>query len=148
MSQQLVKRPPATLACVSERRNRSGRSLVEELGAFEAWLRSVDNVRELSWRHIGIVEWDLSTHPNLGTWRLGDQIHSPLDFEDRFEEILSSVQRDWVNLTAVTVHEETLVVAFEFFSEPAGGEYVHDGSVSVNWSGFSQAEFNRLVPSS
>ena len=81
-------------------------------------------------------------------WRPGDPTRSPPDFEERFEEILSSVRRDWVNLTAVTVHKQTLVVAFEFFSEPDGRYDVHDGPVSVNWSGFSQGELERVVPSS
>lgn len=71
-------------------------------------------------------------------------MRSPSDFEERFEEILSSAPRGWVNLTAVTVHEETLVVAFVFFSEPDGGYDAHDGPVSVNWSGFTCAELERL----
>ncbi len=106
--------------------NASGRTFVEELRAYEEWLRGM--CPGVEWH--GVVV------------RLNDS-ESPLapdDVEPRAGEILATAMHGWVNLTAETVEDGVLVAAVEWFRDGPG----RAAPVSVNWSGFDRGELERL----
>lgn len=120
--------------------NLSGRSFREEVTEYETWLRTVHAEDGLSWGRVAVCERPFGDDFPQGELR--DSTAEDLDgFEERFREVLASSAGGWVNLEAVTISGEVLIVAVVWRSEP--GER-RSRPVSVNYSGFSQEEAERL----
>jgi hypothetical protein len=119
---------------------RSQRRFDHELEAYLDWLAPQLAAVALVWDDIAVEEHVLdevgasSERPGVTTEQLAV----------RFAEILNTVSRDWVNLTASTVNDRRLILVVEWCSKPP--RETSDGlRVSVNWSGLSFAEVDRLT---
>lgn len=118
--------------------SRSGRGFCEELAAYEEWLRSIYREADFAWRRVSVVERRHDLKSN------GRETQDLRGFETRFAAILQSTTHGWVNLSAVTIRGDMLVVAVEWAGDDDGGRSSGQ-QVSVNWSGFQQREVERLT---
>jgi hypothetical protein len=120
----------------------SGRSFREEVTEFERWLRDHYAEQRLSWRRAAVLERPFG--PDYEDERShGTEIHDFDGFETRFREILASSAGGWVNLEAVTIRADTLIVALVW--RPDDGTRTRP--VSVNYSGLTRSELERLAGS-
>jgi diguanylate cyclase (GGDEF)-like protein len=78
--------------------------LILELGYPRSWTRMAFIERQLG----PATRWE---------WQPGSEV-AAAEFEPRFQEIVRSTDRCWINLVAVTVAADTLICAVEWF--PAG----------------------------
>lgn len=125
--------------------NVSGRSFEEELAAYLTWLRDLPDMRDLSWTRVVVVENDFLRRggepepPEPSSFDVSAR--GARAFESRFERILASAARGWVNLRAKTIVDDVLVVEIEW-----AGEGGRDKPVFVNWGGMMRGEIDRLRP--
>lgn len=85
----------------------------------------------LRWNRVGLVD-----EPLPGDETQLDAVALTLDeFQPMWEGIVAAGARDWVNLHAVGVRDDELLVAVEHFSEPLGARPVPLDNISVNLSG-------------
>lgn len=104
--------------------------LADEVSKLEAWLRAVDPPSLSPWRSVRVIEVLLGPrHPT--DW---DAAVSVPEFEPRWAVITSTVDRYWVNLSAVGVREETLIVTVEWHA-PVDSSHRRTWPLSVNFSG-------------
>jgi hypothetical protein len=120
----------------------SGRCFLDEVRALESWVRSHHSDLELRWSSVLILERDDTKHPF--DWVAGPGVSDVEGYEARFQEILESATRGWVNLSAETITDDALVVLIEWFSDPAGARVTFP--VSVNFSCFNADNAAALVP--
>lgn len=89
-------------------------------------------------------EWLHALDPPLDPWRdvllVDDQQRDPVPvpphaFMDRWHEIVSTVDRSWVNFTCVGSRDGVLVVAVEWKPPAVGTESWPVHPIFVNWSG-------------
>jgi hypothetical protein len=119
--------------------NQSGRRFPEEIANFETCMRTPHTEPGLSWQRVAVFERPLSQPRE---WQPGSEIYELDAYEDRFAEILTTVDRDWVNLSAETISEGTLIVAIDWFPSADGRR--RELPVSVNYCGFTMKEIERL----
>ena len=119
--------------------NRSGRSFGEELAAFETHLRTAYAEDGLSWQRLAVSE----RPPGRREWQPGSEIYELDAYEERFAEILTTVDRGWVHLSAETISEGTLIAAVDWIPSPDGRR--RELPVSVNGSGLIVKEIERLT---
>jgi hypothetical protein len=50
-------------------------------------------------------------------WQPGGEVRDLDRYEERFEQVLASVNRGWVNLSATTIREAMLIVAVEWIQD-------------------------------
>lgn len=118
--------------------NLAGLTFHEELARFESMLRA--SYPELSSRWSTVAVWERGSRND--EWQPGTEVDDLADYEDRFQQILSSVRSAWVNMTATTIHDGRLIVALEWLPDPTGERRVLP--VSVNHNGFTWRELARL----
>ena len=85
----------------------------------------------LQWERLVLVDEPL---PGDET-RLDATALPPEEFEPTWRAIVAEGTRDWVNLSAVGVRAEELLVAVEHVREPLDGRRFRPESISVNLSG-------------
>ena len=68
----------------------------------------------------------------------------PAEFAPRFEQLVEWIDSDWINLTALTVVEGgTLLLGVEYRG-PQGKKRLSREQISVNFSGLTKSEVDRL----
>jgi hypothetical protein len=137
---------------MTERGTRSGRDFEDELRSYLGWLKPVLADVGLGWEDVAVAERDESTTEYAAvadgaTEPAGrGREHAPAEFATRFSEIVESVPRVWINLTADTIRDGRLIVVIEWCSHPTPDDGKRfDRPVSVNWSGIGFAEIARLT---
>jgi hypothetical protein len=73
--------------------NRSGRRFPEEIANFETFMRTPYTEPALSWRRVAAFERRLSLPLEPREWQPGSEIYELDAYEDRFAEILTTVDR-------------------------------------------------------
>lgn len=73
----------------------------------------------LSWADVSFVEVRLGEGSIPNPPRFGMAA-----FEPRWREVLRTVDRDWVNLSACGVQDEHLVIAVEWFARDADQDFI------------------------
>src|SRR5206468_1329721 len=100
--------------------------------ALLAWVRK--RFPDRHWERISIVEIEIEDDETPGS-------ETDVEgFEHRFQEILDQVDRDWVNLSARSIHDGTLILALEWIppdprDPPSQAPPGYQKRVCVNWSG-------------
>jgi hypothetical protein len=113
--------------------NSSGRSFREEVAEFERWLRDQYAEHRLSWQRPAVFERPFG--PDYEEeWIRGTEIHDFDGFEARFRDILASSAGGWVNLEAVTIRDDTPIIALVW--RLAVGTRTQP--VSVNYGGLAR----------
>ncbi len=80
--------------------NVSGRSFGEELAAYLTLLRDLPDMRDLSCTRVVVVENDFLSAEETEPPSFDVSARGARAFKPRFEQILASAARGWVNLTA------------------------------------------------
>jgi hypothetical protein len=106
-------------------------SLGELVVELTALVRRESNA--LPWSHVSFVEVRLGEGPIPDRPR-----YDMAAFEPRWREVLRTVNRDWVNLSACGVQGEHLVVAVEWFARDANQVFIPRTDVAVNLSGSAE----------
>lgn len=110
--------------------------LMTLLDGLEVWLRAnAARPREPEWTRILIAD-------DADVTRVGDRkpsldraaLQTPRAFEPRWRQLVNRGLRDWINLSAVGVSEDALVVLAEAPSYGEPGSHTPD-RISVNFSG-------------